>query len=117
MNALELNKLLDRTAELIRKQKVLKAEEDSLREIIQKELETSDISTLSTQKVTVTLVSKKSYVYSIKVQEWEKELKQMKTQEEKYDVAKLTMKSHYMYSLNKDYVKDEYDNFGDILNH
>jgi hypothetical protein len=47
----------------------------------------------------------------------EKELKLKKSQEEMYGDAEVTMKSHYMFVLNKEFVKDEYNNFGDVILH
>jgi hypothetical protein len=113
----KLKDLLNRTGVLIKQRKELEDKENGLKKEVQAELEKMDLSSLSSSLVTVSKVTKKSYTYSTETQRMEKELKLKKNQEEMYGEAEVTMKSHYMFVLNKEFVKDEYNNFGDVILH
>jgi hypothetical protein len=110
----KMRELLNKTAIVIQQRKELEDKENGLKKELQVELDKADISSLMTTMITVTKVTKKSFTYSPEIQNMEKELKLKKSQEEIYGVAKETFKSHYMYVLNKEFVKDAYDDFGDI---
>jgi methionyl-tRNA formyltransferase len=114
MENVKIERLLNRTAILIQQRKELEEKENALKKEVQEALVEEDLSTLSTPHITVTKVTKKTYTYSPDIQNIEKELKLKKSQEEIYGVAKETFKSHYMYVLSKQFVKDAYDDFGDI---
>lgn len=110
----KIERLLNRTAILIQQRKELEDKENALKKEVQEALIEADLSTLSTSMISVVKVTKKSFTYSPAIQMLEKELKLKKSQEELYGVAKETLKSHYMYTLSKQFVKDAYDDFGDI---
>ena len=109
----KIERLLNRTAILIQQRKELEDKENALKKEVQEALIEADLSTLSTSMISVVKVTKKSFTYSPAIQLLEKELKLKKSQEEIYGVAKETVKSHYMYTLSKQFVKDAYDDFGD----
>jgi len=98
----EVTEWINQVGSLIRQQKILKEKETDLREKISEAISDIDLSSISTKEVTITKVTKKNYTYSKKIQEKERELKVMKQQEEEYGVATYVLKSHYMYTLNKD---------------
>lgn len=114
MGEQELKDLVNRTALIIRQRKDLEAKEEVYKKKIQEALSKDNVDSFTTSLVTVSKVNRNTYSYSPEVQNMEKELKLKKSQEEIYGVAKETTKSYYMYSLNKEFVKDEYDDFGDI---
>lgn len=114
MENAKIEQLLNRTAILIQQRKELEDKENALKKEVQEALIEADLSTLSTSMISVVKVTKKSFTYSPAIQMLEKELKLKKSQEELYGVAKETLKSHYMYTLSKQFVKDAYDDFGDI---
>ena len=109
----KIDRLLNRTAILIQQRKELEEKENALKKEVQEALEEAGLPTLSTSMISVIKVTKKSFTYSPAIQMLEKELKLRKSQEEIYGVAKETVKSHYMYTLSKQFVKDAYDDFGD----
>jgi len=109
----KIERLLNRTAILIQQRKELEDKENALKKEVQEALIEADLSTLSTSMISVIKVTKKSFTYSPAIQLLEKELKLKKSQEEIYGAAKETLKSHYMYTLSKQFVKDAYDDFGD----
>jgi len=109
----KIDRLLNRTAILIQQRKELEEKENALKKEVQEALEEAGLPTLSTSMISVIKVTKKSFTYSPAIQMLEKELKLRKSQEEIYGVAKETLKSHYMYTLSKQFVKDAYDDFGD----
>lgn len=109
----KIERLLNRTAILIQQRKELEEKENALKKEVQEALIEADLPTLSTSMISVIKVTKKSFTYSPAIQMLEKELKLRKSQEEIYGVAKETLKSHYMYTLSKQFVKDAYDDFGD----
>lgn len=110
----KIERLLNRTAILIQQRKELEDKENALKKEVQDALIEQDLSTLSTSMITVVKVTKKSFTYSPEIQMLEKDIKARKSQEEIYGVAKETLKSHYMFTLSKQFVKDSYDDFGDI---
>jgi methionyl-tRNA formyltransferase len=114
MENAKIERLLNRTAVLIQQRKELEEKENALKKEVQEALVEEDLSTLSTPHITVTKVTKKSFTYSPEIQRLEKDIKAKKSQEEIYGVAEETLKSHYMYVLSKQFIKDAYDDFGDI---
>lgn len=110
----KIERLLNRTAILIQQRKELEDKENALKKEVQEALEEADLPTLSTSMITVVKVTKKSFTYSPEIQMLEKDIKAKKSQEEIYGVAKETLKSHYMFTLSKQFVKDAYDDFGDL---
>ena len=113
MENAKIERLLNRTAILIQQRKELEDKENALKKEVQEALIEADLSTLSTSMISVVKVTKKSFTYSPEIQMLEKDIKAKKSQEEIYGVAKETVKSHYMYTLSKQFVKDAYDDFGD----
>lgn len=109
----KIERLLNRTAILIQQRKELEDKENALKKEVQEALIEGDLSTLSTSMITVVKVTKKSFTYSPEIQRLEKEIKARKSQEEIYGTAKETLKSYYMYTLSKQFVKDAYGDFGD----
>lgn len=114
MENLELKELINKTAIVIRQKKELEAKEEAYKKRVQEFLSKCNIDTVTTSLVTVTKVNRKSYSYSPEVQNIEKELKLKKSQEEIYGIATEKLKSYYMYSLDKEFARDEYDDFSDI---
>ena len=114
MENVKIEQLLNKTAILIQQRKELEDKENALKKEVQEALIEADLSTLSTPMISVIKVTKKSFTYSPEIQRLEKEVKARKSQEEIYGIAKETLKSHYMYMLSKQFVKDAYDDFGDI---